>query len=141
MGHPGFWDSIVNDLTGRGLFGGSFQIRLVLQPLLAMLLGIRVGIRDAKRGDAPFFQALMQQKGRRGDMLFKAARDAVFPLAVAFVIDCILQRLINHRIRPVAAIFVGGLLVFVPFLIVRALANRAWRHGHHRAVPAGKPSR
>jgi hypothetical protein len=141
MGYPGFWDSIVNDMSGRGLFGGSFQIRLILQPLLAMLLGARVGIKDAKRGDLPFFQSLLHEKDHRGDLLFKAARDAFFPLAVAIVIDSILQQMINHHIRPVAALFVGGLLVFVPFLVVRALANRVWRHGHHGAAPAGKPSR
>ncbi len=137
----GFWDSIVNDMSGRGLFGGSFQIRLVLQPLLAMVLGARVGIKDAKRGDLPFFLALLSGKEHRGHLLLKAARDAVLPLAVAVVIDSILQHMINHRIRPVAALVVGGLLVFLPFLIVRALANRIWRHGHHGAAAASKPSR
>lgn len=136
MGHPGFWDSIVNDVSGRGMFGGSFQIRLVLQPLLAMVLGARVGIRDAKRGDLPFFQALLRGKDHRGHLLLKAARDAALPLAVAFVIDSILQQMINHHIRPVAALFVGALLVFLPFLIVRALANRIWTHGHRGAARA-----
>lgn len=137
----GFWDSIMNDIRGPGLFGGSFQIRLVLQPLLAMLLGARFGIKDAKHGDLPFFQALMGGKEHRGHLLLKAVRDAVVPLAVAIVIDSILQHMINHRIRPVAALFVGGLLVFLPFLIVRALANRIWRHGHHGATPGSSRSR
>ncbi len=141
MGHPGLWDSIVNDLGGRGMFGGSFQIRLFLQPLLAMLLGVRFGIKDAKRGDLPFFHALLRGRGQRGDLLLKAARDAGLPLAVAVVIDSILQQMINHHIRPVAALFVGGLLVFLPFLVVRALANRVWKHGHHGAGPARARSR
>ena len=141
MEDRGFWVSIVNNLGGRGLFGGSFQIRLILQPLLAMLLGARVGIKDAKRGDLPFFQALLREKDHRGDLLFKATRDAAVPLAAAIVIDSILQHVINHRIRPLAAVFVGGLLVFVPFLIVRALANRIWKHGHHGAARASKASR
>jgi undecaprenyl pyrophosphate phosphatase UppP len=141
MGHPGFWDSIVNDITGRGLLGGSFQIRLILQPLLAMVLGARAGIKDAKRGELPFFHALLQERDRRGDLLLTAVRDAIIPLVVALVLDSILQQMINHHIRPVAALIVGGLLVFLPFLIVRAVANQIWRHGHHGAAPASKPSR
>ena len=130
MAHPGFWNSITRDLAGRGMFGGSFQIRLVLQPLAAIILGARVGIKDAKRGDVPFFQALFRGKGERRHLLFKAIRDAALPLTVAFVIDAILQHMINGRIRPMAAVMVGGLLVFLPFLIVRAIANRLWTHGH-----------
>src|SRR4051794_15850819 len=121
MAHPGFWDSIVRDVTGRGMFGGAFQFRLILQPLAAVILGVRLGIKDAKRGDTPFFKALVHGEGGRGAMLAKAAREALVPLIVAFVIDSILQRLINGRVRPLVAVIVGGLLVFLPFLIVRAL--------------------
>jgi hypothetical protein len=139
MHEPGFWESLTRDLTGRGMFGGSFQIRLVLQPLTAIILGIRIGIRDAKRGELPFFQALVRDKGERGDLLAKAARDAVIPLLVAFTVDSILQHMINHRIRPLEAVFVGALLVFIPFLIARAFANRIWTHGHPgRRRPVGQ---
>jgi len=130
MASPGFWDSIVRDLSGRGMFGGSFQLRLIIQPLVAMILGARIGIRDAKQGRLPFFQALLRGKGARGALVAKAARDAVLPLVVAFIVDSILQYMINGRVRPLVAVLVGGLLVFVPFLLVRALANRIWTHGH-----------
>jgi hypothetical protein len=63
-------------------------------------------------------------------MLKEAAREAIVPFVVALILDSILQQMINHRIRPIAALVVGGLLVFVPFFIVRALANRIWTHGH-----------
>jgi len=139
MAHPGFWDSIVRDVTGRGMFGGAFQLRLILQPLAAVILGVRLGIRDAKRGELPFFMALVHCETGRGAMLAKAARDALLPLIVAFVIDSILQRLINGHVRPLVAVIVGGLLVFLPFLIVRALTNRIWSHspGHRRPTKQG----
>jgi len=125
-----FFEAIGADLGGRGIFGGSFQLRLILQPLAAMLLGLRFGIRDAKQGRAPILKAVAETKGERGGVLARAARDAIVPLAVALVLDCILQQMINGRIRPLAAVIVGGLLVFLPFLIVRALTNRIWRHRH-----------
>lgn len=132
MHDHGFWSSLARDVTGPGMFGGSFQLRLILQPIAAIILGLRAGIKDAKRGEPPFFRALIHTEGKRGSLLALAARDAALPLAVAFVIDSILQQLINGRIRPVAALIVGGFLVFLPFLIVRALANRIWTHGHRR---------
>jgi hypothetical protein len=114
------------------MFGGKFQIRLVLQPLLAIILGLRFGLRDAKAGRQPFFHALAHGEGHRGALLKHAARDAIVPLIVAVIIDAILQQLINHRIRPLAAVIVGVILVFLPFLIARAVANRVWTHGHPR---------
>jgi len=95
-----------------------------------MLLGLRFGIRDAKQGRAPILKEVAETAGKRGGVLAHAARDAIVPLAVALVLDCILQQMINGRIRPLAAVIVGGLLVFLPFLIVRALTNRIWRHRH-----------
>jgi hypothetical protein len=137
MASPNFWQSIARDLTGHGMFGGSFQLRLIIQPLAAMILGARIGVRDAKEGRLPFFQALLSGKGERGDLVAKAARDAVLPLVLAFIVDSILQFMINGRVRPLVAVVVGGLLVFLPFLLVRALANRIWTHGHpDRARPA-----
>ena len=133
MGDPGFFDSIRRDLTGHGIFGGNFQFRYILQPLAATLLGIKVGIRDAKAGDPPFFQALVKGTGGRGHLLAKGVRDAIIPLCIAFILDSILQHLINGRIRPLAAVIVGTMLVFIPFVIVRALTNRVWSHRHAHA--------
>ncbi len=124
------FEAIGADLGGRGIFGGSFQLRLILQPLAAMLLGLRFGIRDAKQGRAPILKAVAETKGERRGLLARAARDAIVPLAVALVLDSVLQHMINGRIRPLAVVIVGGLLVFLPFLIVRALTNRIWRHRH-----------
>ena len=131
-----FFEAIGADLGGRGIFGGSFQLRLILQPLAAMLLGLRFGIRDAKQGRAPILKAVAETKGERGGLLARAARDAIVPLGVALVLDSVLQHIINGRIRPLAAVIVGSLLVLLPFLIVRALTNRIWTHRHHRTQHA-----
>jgi hypothetical protein len=131
-----FFEAIGADLGGRGIFGGSFQLRLILQPLAAILLGMRFGIRDAKKGRGPIGKEIAETKGGRASVLAHAARDAIVPLVVALVLDSILQHMINGRIRPLAAVIVGGLLVFLPFLIVRGLSNRLWTQRHQRTQPA-----
>jgi len=136
MAHVGLFDGIWRDLTGRGMFGGKFQIRLIAQPIVALLLGTRFGIRDAKQGKEPFFMTLVDAKHDRGANLKQGLRDAIVPLCVAFVLDGILQRIILGHIRLLGAVVVGALLVFLPFLIGRGFANRIWTHGHHiRQIP------
>jgi hypothetical protein len=135
MADIGFFEAIGRDLTGRGMFGGKFQIRLILQPLLAFLLGIRFGLRDAKAGKSAFFMSLVDAQHDRWPILRQGLRDAIVPLCIAFVIDGILQRMINGHVRPLAAVVVGALLVFLPFIIGRGLANRIWTLGHGRQLP------
>ena len=100
MSDPSFFESIARDLTGPGMFGGKFQFRLILQPLAAIILGLRYGVRDAKAGTTPFLHSVATTKGGRGALLKGAARAAMIPLILAVLIDSILQQLINHRIRP-----------------------------------------
>jgi hypothetical protein len=138
MADLGFLDGIGRDLSGRGLFGGRFQIRLILQPLLAVVLGVRFGIRDAKHGSRPFFIRMVEAKDDRLKILKQGLRDAVIPLSLALVLDAVLQHMINGRVRPLAAVVVGSLLVWLPFLIVRSLTNRIWKHrnrGHATQSP------
>jgi hypothetical protein len=136
MAHVGLFEGIWRDLTGRGMFGGSFQIRLIAQPLIALALGTRFGIRDAKKGHEPFFMSLVHAEHDRWPRLKQGLRDAIVPLCVAFVLDGILQRIILGHVRLMGALVVGALLVFLPFLIGRGVSNRIWTHGHHiRQIP------
>ena len=135
MTHVGFFEGIARDLTGRGLLGGRFQVRLILQPLIAMILGIRLGLRDAKHGKPAFFASVVTGGRDRWAILRQGLRDAIVPLCVAFVLDGVLQYLILGHVRPAAAVVVGLLLVFFPFVLLRGLSNRLWSHGHHTTVP------
>jgi len=125
MTEAGFFATIARDLTGKG------QVRLFVQPILATLLGVRVGVRDAKLGKQPFFQRLVLSKEERHrDVFRESLRDGALPICVAVIVDGILQRLTLGYIRPVAALVVGAILAWTPFVVARALANRAWRRRH-----------
>lgn len=133
MTHVGFWEGIARNVTGRGLLGGRFQIRLILQPLVAVILGVRLGVRDARQGKPAFFASVVAG-GRDGwDILRGGLRDAIVPLCVAFALDGVLQYLILGYVRPAAAVVVGLLLVFLPFVLLRGVSNRIWAHTHPTA--------
>jgi hypothetical protein len=115
-----FFQTIARDLSGKG------QFRLILQPLAAVILGIRIGIADANAGRPPFVYRLMMHRHQRWEIFKESLSDAVFPLVVALVMDGVLQYITFGRIRPVAALLVGALLVWLPFVCTRALPNGAW---------------
>jgi hypothetical protein len=137
MADVGLFQGVWRDLTGRGIFGGSFQFRLILQPLVGMMLGVRFGIRDAKAGKKdPFFMRLVRGEPDRWTILKEGLRDAIVPLCVAFVLDGILQHMILGHIRPLGAVMIGTLLVFFPFVVGRGLSHRIWIYNHHtRQIP------
>src|SRR5205085_6966891 len=83
MSDPSFFEAIARDLTGPGMFGGKFQFRLILQPLAAIILGLRYGMRDAKAGESSFLHSLATAKGGRGVLLKGAIRAALVPLILA----------------------------------------------------------
>jgi hypothetical protein len=124
----GFFETIARDLTGRG------QFRLILQPVAALILGIRLGIADAKAGKGPFLLRLVSEPHGRWILFKESLSDAVLPLTVALVIDAVLQSLMLRHVRPLVAVLVGGLLVWLPFAIARALSNRAWRRIRPRSA-------
>ena len=126
MAHVGLFEGVWRDLTGRGMFGGKFQIRLIAQPLIALLLGIRFGIRDAKAGkEDPFFMSLVRNQHDRWPILKQGLRDAIAPLCVAFILDSILQRMILGAHSPCG----GG--------DRRSVAGLPAVHDRARALPPG----
>lgn len=123
-----FWQGIMDTLHGRG------QLRLIIQPTMAIILGLRLGISDAKEGEKPFVLRLMTSKGR-AKLAKSALRDVIIPFGIAIVLDGVLQYLTLGYVRPMAALVVGAVLIFVPFSISRAFTNRIYRHVHHLDVP------
>ena len=117
------WEGIAETLTGRG------QMRLVLQPTMAIIIGLRMGISDAKHGETPFIWRLVFSDDRRG-LAKESFRKVLIPFCIAVVLDGVLQYLALGYVRPLAAVIVGLMLIFVPFAVSRALTNRIYRHRH-----------
>jgi hypothetical protein len=120
----GFFEGIARDLSsGRG------QLRFLIQPLVAIFLGARLGVADAREGKQPFLLRMFKASNR-GRMFKESLSDVVMPLCLAIVLDGILQYLSLGFVRPLAAVFVGILLVWVPYSVSRALTNRIVRRRH-----------
>lgn len=125
MEYLGFWEGVIRELTA-----GQGQFRLLLLPAVALVLGVRAGIADAREGTLPFGRRLREANEPRAQVMKDSVKRALDPLALAFILDVILQRLTLGYVRPLAAIIVGAALAWIPFVIVRGVMNRFWRRSH-----------
>jgi hypothetical protein len=110
------------DLPKR-LFGPG-RFRFLLQPAMAVALGVAAGRADARAGRAPYLYALLLGSENRGDLARSALRDVVNLLLAGILLDSVCQWLILGASYFGAALVVGPVLIAVPYAVARALANR-----------------
>jgi hypothetical protein len=99
-------------------------IRLLLQPTVAAILGIRAGLADARHGRPAYLRAILSNRAQRRDLLIHGWRDIVKVFGMAVVMDVVYQIAVFHRVYPVELGLVAFLLAGVPYLAIRGPANR-----------------
>ena len=110
---------------------GPMNFRFILQPALAIVMGIRDGRKDAKSGERPFLIDLFTDAAHRKENLVGALKTLTVPIAIGTVLDGISQYLIFRDvpdrgmiIRPLAALEVGATVIGLPYALSRSITNR-----------------
>lgn len=116
-----FFEDIPKRLAGPGRF------RFVMQPAVAILLGIRGGLADARAGRPPYLLGLLFHGDRRRELLRSGLEAVANLLLLGILLDAIFQWVILGVSHPGAALVVGPVLIATPYALARALANRAAR--------------
>lgn len=122
------------DLIARP--GGPFEVRLVLQPLVAALLALHDGVVDARTGRPPYFRTLLHDPGRRRERLREGVKATLRVVLLGVALDAVYQFKVHGTVYPGEAIGIALLLGFVPYLLVRGPADRIARR--RRGVSHGK---
>jgi len=137
-GHPYLLtQQFFKDMLAR--FSGAGRLRFILQPVAAVLVGMRDGTKDSREGCRPFLSALVSQRAHRMDLLRSALGSVRDLVAIAIILDVISQFLIFHEVHPGAALVLGPVLIAIPYSISRGLANRIARRRRQHA-PVIHPS-
>jgi hypothetical protein len=118
-----FLEDIPKRLTGPGWF------RLILQPLIAIILGVRSGMADARNGLPPYLYGLILRGDSRSALFKSGVRSLANLLLMAVLLDSLFQWSILGTSYPGAALLVGPVLIVTPYTLARALANRGSRLG------------
>jgi len=113
-----FIEDIPKRLTGPGRF------RFILQPLVAITLGIRSGLADARAGRPPYLYGILFHRRLRGELMKGGFIIIANLLLMGILVDSICQWLILGSSYPGAALVVGPVLIVTPYSVSRALSNR-----------------
>ena len=119
------WQRFIENLFGR--LDGPFHFRFIVQPLMATLLAIIGGIKDAKLGKPPFLWGVILQPEHRKEFLRDTWKHAGRIFILAIMLELIYQPYVLHAFYPGEALIVAFVLAFVPYMIVRGPVNRIAR--------------
>jgi len=118
-----FLEDIPKRLAGPGRF------RFVLQPVTAIIVGVRSGLADAQAGRPPYLYGIIMQRRLRRELMRSGFETVVNLLLMGILLDAVCQWLILGASYPGAALVVGPVLIVGPYTVARALSNRlaCWR--------------
>ena len=121
-----FLEDLPRRLTGPGRF------RFVVQPAIAIGLGIAAGRADRRAGKPPYLLALLMGREARGKLIQSALQGIAHVVLAGILVDSVCQWLILGASYLGAAILVGPVLIALPYAMARALANRIASVGERR---------
>jgi hypothetical protein len=105
-------------------FTGPGRLRFILQPMVAIFLGIRGGLADAKAKNPPYLFRLFFGTGRRRELLRSGVAAIRNVVAVGIILDVVFQMVLYHSVHPGAALVVGSILICFPYVLSRSLTTR-----------------
>lgn len=106
---------------------GPMNFRFIMQPLMAGILAIRSGIKDAKEKQPPFLWSAIADSTNRKAILKKAWKQIRVPFLIACILDIIYEFIIHRSFYPFEMLFTAILLALIPYLLLRGPANRITR--------------
>lgn len=112
------WDQLVGRLSNPMAF------RFLLQPAVALTLGILAGLRDARAQRPAYLWTVLTDADGRRHLLLDGWRDVSKLFVVATALDTLYQLLVLHFFYPLQALAVAGVLAFVPYVAIRGLVTR-----------------
>jgi hypothetical protein len=123
-------NGVINGLLDR--LTGPLHFRMIFQPLMACIFGIRDGWKDAKEGRPAYFWAMFTGSVNRKEFLRSGLKSVEKILILAAVFDMIYQYLALKTIRLGPTFVIAILLAFVPYLLMRGPVNRIVRRWRAR---------
>jgi hypothetical protein len=127
-----FWDQLIAQPSGPLAF------RLILQPVMATILAILDGLKDARVGRSPYLWTMLSDPAHRGGYLREGLKRVTRVIIFALVMDAIYQFIVLRWFYPGEALVTAFVLAVLPYLVVRGPAARFARRWHLRGAGYNK---
>jgi hypothetical protein len=124
-----FWTNLIERPDGP------LALRFVLQPIVATLLAVRDGVKDARDGRSPYFWTVLSNPAERGERLREGLAATGKVMAIAIILDVAYQYIALKALYPGEVVVVAIVLAFLPYLLIRGPVARIarWWSGRQRA--------
>ena len=131
----GFITRVLTGLSDR--VGGPMTFRIILQPLMAGLLAVRAGLKDAREGRPPYFWTILTDSSQRAELIRQGWKSVARVFVLAIVMDVIYQLIVLRWIYPGETLIVAIALAVLPYLVLRGPVNRLVRRFRRQAPVTG----
>ena len=121
-----FWDQLIAQPSGPLAF------RLILQPVMAIILAVLDGLKDARAGRAPYLRTILFDPSQRGAYLREGLKRVSRVIVFAFVMDTIYQYLVLRRFYLGEALVTVFVLAVLPYVLIRGPVHRIARRLQRR---------
>lgn len=122
--------SFIPDLIQR--LDGPLHLRFFMQPLMATLLAVRDGIRDAQEGRSAYLWTVFTDSAQRRYLIRDGWKDISKVFILACLLDVIYELIVWRSLRPLQMVLVAALLSVIPYSLLRGPINRLMRMLHSR---------
>jgi hypothetical protein len=121
-----FWDQLIAQPHGPLAF------RLILQPLMATILAIIDGVKDARAGRPLYTWTILTDPAHRGSYLREGLKRVSRVIIFALLMDAIYQFLVLRRFYLGEALVTVFVVAVLPYLLIRGPAARIARRWHRQ---------
>ena len=112
------WENLNARLTGP------MNLRLIIQPTVAVILAIRSGLRDAHQGRGPFLWAVLWKPAHRRELMLQGWKDVEKVFLIATILDVVYQLIVQRGVFILELLITVVSLAIVPYVLVRGPVSR-----------------
>ena len=124
-----FWDQLIAQPSGP------LSFRLILQPIMATILAVLDGLKDARAGRSPYLQTILFDPSQRAAYLREGLKRVSRVIVFAFVMDAIYQYMVLRRFYLGEALVTVFVLAVLPYVLIRGPVHRIERRRQQRSRP------
>ena len=127
-----FWNQLIAQPSGPLAF------RLILQPMMAAILAILDGLKDARSGRPLYTWTILTDPAHRASYLREGLKRVCRVIIFAVVMDAIYQFLVLRWFYLGEALVTAFVLAVLPYLVIRGPAARLARRWNRRGAAYDK---
>ena len=128
-----FWDQLIAQPSGPLAF------RLILQPIMAAILAILDGLKDARAGRPLYTWTILTDPAQRAGYLREGLKRVSRVIVFALVMDAIYQFIVLRWFYLGEALVTAFVLAVLPYLLIRGPAARIARRWNQDRASYHKP--